>query len=202
MRAVLLTIIFSCLIFGCTKSERANDESEVTTDSLSALQFPIVIEGGKRIVYQFSKMTPRGPIYFLDTVANTAAGLNLASLKPNFLFPIALTEEERNAAPAIIAISLPGYFEETVFGVIDSRDRLRMRYKDSELYLQASEKVSYRDSFFKSSFTDDALQVIVDAALTETSTGTHYAGAGHLTILEQDSVVQKCEIFLVCKKPD
>lgn len=200
MRLFLFLPITLFVILGCRSDHNPQHDMTLRNDSIKNVEYPIVIDGGKRIIYQFSKMTPRGPVYFLDTVDNNAASLNIDSLNPNFLFPLSLSDDERNHARGIIAISLPGYFEETVFGVLDSDNRLRMRYKNREVYLQANEEIRYNKPIFKSSFKHDSLEVVVDAALKETVTGTHFAGAGVLTVRENESLTRQHHVFVVCKK--
>jgi hypothetical protein len=197
MRLKELTFFAAIFFVACNKPQPHGDKALALSDTLQTLEFPILIDGGKKVVYQFSKMTPRGPRYFLDTV-EYAPGLDLGGLVSNSLFPLQLSESQRNEAPGIIAISLPGYFEETIFGLIDERDRLRINYKGTEMALPALRKINFKNSVFETTFQSDALNIQLTALLGQTATGTHRAGKGKLIISENARVIQESEIFLVC----
>lgn len=197
MKSVFLLLIAGLVGVGCSKYD-APDSHDVALaqDTLNNTHFPILIDSGKRIVYQFSKMTPRGPRYFLDTM-DVSEGLSIPSLSVNYLFPLAVSAEERSLSPGIIAISLPGYFEETVFGLINDKDQLRINYKGNELFLPSAGNIDFSADQFKSVFEDTRVKVQLDVALEDTRTGVHRAGKGKLKVFELGSLVQECDVFLV-----
>jgi hypothetical protein len=166
---------------------------------MDSLEFPRVIDNGKRIVYQFSKMTPRGLRFFLDTVENSGSVLVLDSLNARYLFPIGLTTNERNSAPGILAISLPGDYEETVFGMIDENDQLRINYKSQERSLSSPDPILFRSGAWSAIFQEGRLlQVRITCQLRKTAAGDHLAGKGQMKIFENDFMMQQTEIVMVC----
>jgi hypothetical protein len=71
MKAVLLVVllIFSLLI-ACKENRPPEISYAMGADSLLSLDFPVLIEGGNKVVYKIGKMTPRGMRFYLDTIEN------------------------------------------------------------------------------------------------------------------------------------
>ncbi|HEY0652941.1 MAG TPA: hypothetical protein VGD65_07425 [Chryseosolibacter sp.] len=186
-------------LFACAPERARETTLGNTADSVSSIEFPILIDSGKKVVYQYSKMTPRGPQYFLDTVPSTDNLPITSMLDANFLFPLSLSDDERSNAPGIVAISIPGDFDETVIAIIDNDDNIRLRYKNRDIVLHSSNTVNFVPAF-DYTFAKDTVHLNLVATLIETPTGTHRAGAGTLRIYEHNSLVQQCNIFIVGKK--
>jgi hypothetical protein len=189
-----LSVLLAACWFGDSKDSA---DTPLGTTTASNADYPFVIDGGKRIVYQFAKMTPRGLRYFVDTVAYHEDPERFTALNPNYLFPLDLTDHERNNAPGIIAFSLPGYFEETVFGLIDDKHQLIIRYKDVQMALTPKGPIPFKNPDFLASFQNDSIKAELKVKLEDTKTGAHRAGKGQLVLFEDNILAKQFEIFLV-----
>jgi hypothetical protein len=191
--------IILAIIAGCSGRHTHEMEAAISGDSLSKLEFPIRIDSGKRMVYKYFKMTPRGPQFFLDTI-DTPEGFTFAELNPNVIYPISLTDEERIGAKALIAISLPGYFDETIIGYVDDDAQLAITIRDEQVRLNATGPLNFDASNLISDFKNGSIEVRVSSALSDTPTRMHRAGRGKLQLYELGRFIQDCEIFLVVRK--
>lgn len=197
VRRCVIGFVVSISLAACTR-ENANQPMEASANTVDTAEFPKVIDGGKRVVYQFSKMTPRGMRYFTDTV-DYRGDLTLPFLRGDVIFPLIVTEPERESAKGVVAISLPGYFDETIIGIIDDGAHLKLKIENTDVVLQASDAINYRTDNFSAAFQADRFRVDVAAMMKTTPTGTHRAGRGTLFVHRADSLLQSCEIFLVLK---
>lgn len=194
-------IILFLAIAGCQERPASFDElANDKADSIISIQFPIRIEGGSRIVYRFTKMTPRGLKYFYDTVDAKNLRLDLPdSVRVTFLSPINLSSNERENSPAIIAISIPGMWEETVFGFIDDKHVLHLNYT-SEMELTPITEINFQPGDWSSRFQNNEVEVTISASLADTPVGDHLAGKGKLILTDNGKLTEEHEIFLVCDK--
>jgi hypothetical protein len=63
MKATVISLILLLSVIAC-RDDRPREISYAEEEE----EFPIVIEGGTKVVYQVGKMTPRGLKFYLDTV--------------------------------------------------------------------------------------------------------------------------------------
>ncbi|HEY0741271.1 MAG TPA: hypothetical protein VGD40_07415 [Chryseosolibacter sp.] len=200
LHLVLVIFIASC---GETKQPEHAQVMAPGTGSinLDSIQFPRLIDNGKKVVYQFTKMTPRGPRVFLDTVDYNPRQAALDSLHAKFLFPLELSEEERNTSPGIIGVSIPGVWEEAIFGTIDENQKLKINYRNTEHQLTARGKLSFNAGDFNTTFENDQIQIRLASSLSETPTKTHFSGKGRMQIFENNRLIQEADVFVVLAKP-
>ena len=198
-RLTVLTITICLALAGCR--ERSSSRVVPVSDSAdTSTQFPLSIEGGTRIVYRFGKMTPRGLKYFYDTVDVNDKPLALPdSVQVTFLSPINLDVSERENLPCVIAISVPGMWEETIFGVIDDNGILHLNYI-SEIELKPTTKIDFQPGNWSATFQDDAVEVRISALLSNTAVGDHLSGKGKLTVTDHGKLTEDHEVFLVYNK--
>lgn len=197
-RQIVLLIVSTAWLASCT-NHHSRSRDELPFDGADTTGFPKVIDGGKRVVYQFSKMTPRGVRYFLDTV-DYRENVSLPFLNANIIFPLSVREEEREKAKGLIAISLPGYFDETIIGIIDDDRGLKLKLKNTDVVLSSLQTINFGSDTCSATFRKDSVRVSLVSEMKITPTETHRAGRGTLQVYEQDSLVQSCEIFLVVKR--
>jgi hypothetical protein len=146
-------------------------------------------------------MTPRGLKLFLDTVDYSPDSFLLPdSINPKYLLPLPISMEERDSIPGIIAISLPGFWEETIFGVIGSNGRMRMLYKGRELQVSSIRDLSPGKGSWSGVFRNDSMEVKISAILSDTKIGDHLGGNGKLTILENHTLMEEEDVFVVFEK--
>ena len=202
MKTLTVTSFLFCLLLAaCNENRSANNSYGTVEDSIASQEFPILIEGGTKTVYRFGRMTPRGLKFFLDTVENRGDGILLPdSLKSTFLFPLSLSAEERESTPCIIAVSLPGFWEETIFGKIDTTGRLYMNYKDQEIQFSATQDVVLKPGEWSGVFRNDSIEVRISTVLRETEIGDHLAGKGNIMLWERNKLIEEQEIFFVYNK--
>lgn len=194
-----------CLSFSVLAACRVNAPEDAHTktdvDSLSSIQFPLLIEGGTKAVYQFGKMTPRGLKYFLDTIdvkSDQRIGLP-DSLRLTFLSPLSMSGQERDTIPGIIAISRPGYWEETIFGKIDHTGMLHVNYID-EIQLAPASELSFKPGDWSGAFRKDSVTVRLNAVLSDTPDGEHLAGKGRLFLLDNNKLIEEHSVIIVFDK--
>lgn len=186
---ISVTALFICLLLtGCLKDHtryKISDSQKLAGDSAASGQFPLFIDGGTKVVYQFSKMTPRGLKFFLDTLDYSADSFLLPdSVKPTYLFPLVISETERNAVPGIMAISLPGFWEETIFGIFDNTWRLKLNYRNKEIIFSPTIPPVFKPGEWSGVFRCESADVKINAVLNDTKIGDHLAGKGNLQLWE------------------
>jgi hypothetical protein len=204
MRRALLFLTWFSLIAACrnnTNSDGAGDVEEKTlaagTDSL---QFPILIEGGTKVVYQVGRMTPdKGLKFYLDT-ADYREGRLPDSLKITSLFPLSLSGPERDTALCVIVIDQQGYWHETILGTIDKTSRLRLKYANEEIYLQPLNEVLFKEGQWSAVFQDNILKVKISVVLEDTKIGDHLTGQGELRLWRENKLMEQKSIFLIYSK--
>lgn len=199
-RRISLAIFCLCfLLAGCKEQSPSGNMSENdSTDG--SIEFPLAIEDGKRVVYRFAKMTPRGLRYFYDTVDVHQSRFALPdSVHVTFLSPINLDARDRENSPAVIAISIPGMWEETIFGVIDDDHVLHLNYIN-EIELKPTNNIEFQPGNWSATFEGNGVKVEISASLTDTSVGDHLAGKGKLILTEKGNLTEQHEIFIVYKK--
>jgi hypothetical protein len=195
-----LSFIILLTLAACKDNYSEATESDTDVDSLSSVQSPILIEDGSKAVYRFGKMTPRGMKYFFDTVDVKDQGIVLPdSLALTFLSPLSMSGQERDSVPGIIAISLPGFWEETIFGKIDHAGQLHITYID-EIQLAPANDVVFKPGDWSGVFRNDSITVRLTIVLSETADSDHLAGKGKLFLLDKNKLMEEQEVFLVYDK--
>lgn len=79
MKRLISFLILGFLIQGCwnDRSRQAANRGD-TSDAMDTTTYPLVINGGTKIVYQFGYLTPdKGLKLYLDTISNPVGGLKL-----------------------------------------------------------------------------------------------------------------------------
>jgi hypothetical protein len=191
------------LLFGCAKDPGTAERVEVArVGSIDSIQFPILIEGGTKIVYQIGHMTPdKGLKLFLDTVEYSPGNNVLSdSLKLTSLFPLLLSVSEKDSAACLVIESQPGYSEEIVFGLIDTDGRLRINYRSEDIYFRPMEKLVFDIGGWSSTFRSDSLEIHISSKLKDTPFGDYLAGAGKLRLTRGSRLLEEKNIFLLRSK--
>jgi hypothetical protein len=198
----IISFITVLTLAACSDTSSTDTGTSQNVDSLSLVQFPVLIEGGAKAVYRFGKMTPRGLKYFFDTVDVSNREVILPdSLKLTFLSPLSMSGLERDSIPGIIAISLPGFWEETIFGKIDETGQLHIHYIEEILLAPANDN-SIKAGNWSAVFRNDSVTVRVTADLTETKDGDHIAGKGRLFLLDRNRLMEEQDVFVVFEKKE
>jgi hypothetical protein len=197
--------MFCWLMAGCTKPHADthnadNDMAGAYADSIASLQFPMLIEGGTKVVYKFGKMTPRGLKFFLDTTDYHGGTPLPDSIKKSFIFPLSLSNLERDTIPCVIAWSRPGEWHETIIGVIDNNSSLRMNYKNRELYTLPVSDFAFKPGAWSAVFRNDSIEVDISAVLEDTKVGDHLGGKGKIRLMERNKLIEDEDIFVVYNK--
>jgi hypothetical protein len=204
MKRTVTFVICLSIAAACRNNTRNDGADNMEEGTLAAdvdsLQFPILIEGGKKIVYQVGRMTPdKGLKLYLDTVAYTE-GMLPDSLKITSLFPMFLSASERDNVSCVIVMNQQGYRNETILGTIEKDSRLHLKYKNEEIYLRALQEVLFKEGQWSAAFQNESLQVKISAALENTIPGDHLAGRGELWLWHNDKLTEHRNIFLVYTK--
>lgn len=204
MRNFVRLLIFGWLMIACRNNPSDTSEGMAMddnyADSIAAVQFPILIEGGTRAVYKFAKMTPRGLRFFLDTVDYHGETLIPDSIKKSFIFRLSISNIERDTVPCVIAVSKPGYWNETIIGTIGNNGYLRMNYKNTELRIFRVGELVFKPGNWSAVFRNDSIKVELSAELEDTKIGDHLGGKGRIRLLEKNKLIEDEEIFVVYNK--
>lgn len=193
-----LFLLFCLFATACKEQVATHNRNGLDTPRFE--NFPILIEGGSRAVYQIGKMTPRGLKYFLDTVDVKDQRFVLPdSMRLTFLSPLNMKGDERQSAPGIIAISQPGFWEETIFGIIDDTGYLRINY-NNEIELAPQNNSAFNANNWSGVFRNDSITVRITADLSETKDTEHLAGQGRLFLIKREKLIEEQKVILVVDK--
>lgn len=199
-----MLLAFCWFVSGCGStpqdSNNGTTKADTYADSIASMQFPVLIEDGTRAVYRFAKMTPRGLKYFLDTVDYRGDILLPDSIQKSFIFPLALSNVERDTVPCVIAVTKPGYWNETIIGVIDNNGYLRMNYKNMEMRIFSERELEFKPGNWSAIFRNDSIEVQLAAELEDTKIGDHLGGKGRMRLLVGRKLIEEEEIFVVYNK--
>jgi hypothetical protein len=81
MRRLVRFLIFCFVIPGCRDDQNKNTMTRVADDhyeKIDTASFPLIIEGGTKIVYQYGHLTAdKGLKLYFDTIPYPAGGLRL-----------------------------------------------------------------------------------------------------------------------------
>ena len=81
MKSLVPFLILCLVVPGCRNDQSRhvmNNLAGNTVEMADTTSFPLTIDGGKKIVYQFGHMTPdKGLKLYFDTIPNPAGGMRL-----------------------------------------------------------------------------------------------------------------------------
>ena len=82
MRNLVLVLICCFLVSGCGNEPDQNSIAVIAeADSQKATSYPLLIDDGKKVVYQFGRMTSnKGLKLYLDTISHTAGESKILEL--------------------------------------------------------------------------------------------------------------------------
>lgn len=182
-RSMIRLVVLSAIVVGCQGQIGKEKLSKLAT-----LEYPLLIDGGKKVVYHQGG----------DTITFSNAELYSGDSLRNPLLRFYLSYPEWETISCIISLDEKDYWDKAMIGLVEKTGNLRINYLGQKLYLSPTKRELMKEGEWTGTFISDSLEVQITGLLENKRILRSLTGYDEL-VLRTPRRTTKEKIFLVYK---